>query len=66
MSQKTEKRARRAWQNRMQKVAGDDWRKWTDTAKYQIKIVHRQKIAIISLSVLSAVLAVVAVWGWMG
>ena len=65
MSQSTEKRARRAWRNRMQATAGDDWKKWTETAKYQIKIVRRQKIAIIALSILSAVLAGVAVWGWM-
>ena len=65
MSQSTEKRMRRAWKNRMQSVAGDDWEKWTDTAKYQIKIVHRQKIAIICLSILSGILAGVAVWGWM-
>ena len=64
MSQSAEKRARRAWRNRMQATAGSDWEKWTDTAKYQIKIVHRQKIVIIILSVLCVILSGLCAWGW--
>ena len=65
MSQSTEKRQRRAWRNRMQKIAGGDWEKWIDTAKYQIKIVHRQKIVIIILSILCAILSAASLWGWL-
>lgn len=65
MSQSTEKRARRAWRNRMKATAGADWESTVETIKRHLGIIHNQKVAIIWLSVLSAALATLAVWGWM-
>jgi len=62
MSQKQEKRARRAWRNRMQAVAGSDWDKFMKLTEK--KIIHYHRV-IIGLSVLSIILSVAAVWGWL-
>ncbi len=62
MSQSTEKRARRAWRNRMKRVAGDDWERFMKLTEAKIIRYHR---IIVGLSVMSAILAALAVWGWM-
>lgn len=62
MSQSTEKRMRRAWRNRMKATAGADWEKFMQLTERRIIKYHR---IIVGLSILSAVLATLAVWGWM-
>lgn len=63
MSQSTEKRARRAWRNRMKATAGSDWENTVEAIKKYLTIIRWQRIAIIVLSILSAVLTGVIVWG---
>ena len=70
MSQSTEKRARRAWRNRMKATAGSDWEKAVADIKdlelmiegYEATFIKQRRI-IIALSILSAALAGVIVWG---
>ncbi len=62
MSQSTEKRARRAWRNRMSSIAGGDWEKYM---KLTDKKLVRQHIIIITLSVLCVILSGLCVWGWL-
>ena len=72
MSQSTEKRARRAWRDRMKSIAGSDWEKAVTDIKdlkltlegYEVAD-KRQRVAIIILSVLCAILAAAALWGWL-
>ncbi len=57
MSQSNEKRARRAWRKRMDKIARSDWALFIKTIKRKL---NRRKWAIIILSVL---LVGAVLWG---
>lgn len=57
MSQSNEKRARRAWRKRMDKIARNDWALYIKTIKRKL---NRRKWTIIILSVL---LAIAILWG---
>lgn len=71
MSQSSEKRARRAWRNRMQATAGGDWEKAvTDIKDLKLTLegyeatYKKQRVIIIVLSVLCVILSGLCAWGW--
>ena len=57
MSQSSEKRARRAWRKRMDKIARNDWALFINTSQQKL---NRRKWAIIILSIL---LFIAILWG---